>query len=120
MRVILLLLALLAVLIIASTTENNIECRVLLGSLIAWATVVLAVVSFHVRQELGADIQYIPAEYVAENETSTYFGTEDGNIFYVDRIPFINRNIPYLLGMDTKGTTDVTDDIILTVWALCE
>ena len=79
-----------------------------------------AILAFHAGKELGPDIQYIPAEYVAENETSKYFGTENGNIFYVDRIPLINRNVPYLLGMDTNGTPDVTDDIILTVWELCE
>lgn len=66
------------------------------------------------------DFQYVPAEYIAENSTSTYFGTEDGNIFYVDRMPLIDKEVPYLLGMDTNGTPNVKDDEILTVWRLCE
>lgn len=80
----------------------------------------LMIGAWWVRITETPDFQYVPAEYIAENETSTYFGTEDGNIFYVDRIPLIDKNILYLLGMDTKGTSDVTDDEILTVWRLCE
>lgn len=107
---------LLVVLICEDSEEDRFPYAVLLGLLI----VVWASYCFYTGKNLCPDIQYIPAEYVAENETSTYFGTEDGNIFYVDRIPLINRNVPYLLGMDTQGTQDVTDDVILTVWELCE
>ena len=85
-----------------------------------WCVLALMIGSWLVGIMETPDFQYVPAEYIAENETSTYFGTEDGNIFYIDRMPLIDRNVPYLLGMDTKGTSDVTDDIILTVWALCE
>ena len=108
------------VLLVVSIREDSEEDRfphaVFLGLLI----VSFSSYCFYTGKNLCPDIQYIPAEYVAENETSTYFGTEDGNIFYVDRIPLINRNVPYLLGMDTNGTEDVADDAILTVWALCE
>lgn len=106
--------------VVLVATEKDMEIRCFLAAIATFFIVGLAILSFHTGKELGPGIQYIPAEYVAENETSTYFGTEDGNIFYVDRIPLIDRNVPYLLGMDTKGTPDVTDDIILTVWALCE
>ena len=85
-----------------------------------WFVSLLMFVSWFVGKNQTPDFQYVPAEYIAENETSTYFGTEDGNIFYVDRMPLIDKDVPYLLGMDTKGTSDVTDDEILTVWRLCE
>ena len=113
---VLVIAVLLVVLIVEDSEEDRYPPAVLLGLFI----VALSSCCFYTGQNLCPDIQYIPAEYVAENETSTYFGTEDGNIFYVDRIPLINRNVPYLLGMDTNGTPDVTDDVILTVWGLCE
>ena len=106
----------LVVLICEDSEEDRFPHAVFLGLLI----VIFSSYLFYTGKNLCPDIQYIPAEYVAENEASTYFRTEDGNIFYVDRIPLINRNVPYLLGMDTNGTPDVTDDIILTVWELCE
>lgn len=102
------------------TFEEDVGMRSIISIVAVFFAFAGAILAFHAGKELGPDIQYIPAEYVAENETSTYFGTEDGNIFYVDRIPLINRNVPYLLGMDTQGTQDVTDDVILTVWELCE
>lgn len=85
-----------------------------------WCVLALMIGSWLVGLMETPYVQYVPAEYIAENETSTYFGTEDGNIFYVDRMSLIDRNVPYLLGMDTKGTSDVKDDEILTVWRLCE
>lgn len=100
--------------------EEDVGVRSIISFVAVFFAFAGAILAFHAGKELGPDIQYIPAEYVAENETSTYFGTEDGNIFYVDRIPLINRNVPYLLSMDTQGTQDVTDDVILTVWELCE
>ena len=112
----LVILVLLVVLMVADSEEDRYPPTVFLGLLI----VALSFWCFYMGTNICPDFQYVPAEYVAENETSTYFGTEDGNIFYVDRIPLINRNVPYLLGMDTNGTPDVTDDIILTVWELCE
>lgn len=109
-----------AVLLVVLICEDSEEDRYPPAVLLGLSIVALSFCCFYTGTNLFPDIQYIPAEYVAENEASTYFGTEDGNIFYVDRIPLINRNVPYLLGMDTNGTPDVTDDIILTVWELCE
>lgn len=86
----------------------------------AWTNIMVMIVVSALSATVPPDFQCVPAEYIAENATSTYFGTEDGNIFYVDRMPLIDKNIPYLLGMDTKGTSDVKDDEILTVWGLCE
>lgn len=108
------------IILILMIREEFVELRYCLGAIVALLIIGSAILSFYEGKELVPDIQYVPAEYVAENDNSTYFGTETGNIFYVDRIPLINRNVPYLLGMDTNGTPDVTDDIILTVWSLCE
>ena len=80
----------------------------------------LMIGAWWVRITETPDFQYVPAEYIAENETSTYFGTEDGNIFWVQNEFHYPEYVPYLLGMDTKGTSDVKDDEILTVWGLCE
>lgn len=85
-----------------------------------WVAVVYMIFAWHMGKNQTPAFQYVPAEYIAENETSTYFGTEDGNIFYVDRMPLIDKDIPYLLGMDTNGTSDITDDEIITVWGLYE
>ena len=85
-----------------------------------WVNLIVMIVVGLLNSSRTPEFQYVPAEYIAENATSTYFGTQDGNIFYVDRMPLIDKNVPYLLGMDTKGTSDVTDDEILTVWRLCE
>lgn len=109
-----------AVLLVALICEDSEKGRYHLAIFLGLPILALSLSCFYVGTKLPPDIQYVPAEYVAENETSTYFGTEDGNIFYIDRIPLVNRNVPYLLGMDTQGTQDVTDDIILTVWSLCE
>ena len=96
------------------------ESKDLLCITCVWAVLVLVLLAHHIGETRVKDFQYVPAEYIAENSTATYFGTEDGNIFYVDRMPLIDKDVPYLLGMDTKGTSDVTDDEILTVWRLCE
>lgn len=109
-----------AVLLVVLILEDLAEYRLLAAILLGVLIVALSLGCCYVGTTLCPNIQYIPAEYVAENETSTYFGTEDGNIFYVDRMPLIDKDVPYLLGMDTKGTSDVTDDEILTVWRLCE
>ena len=59
---------------------------------------------------------YMPAEIVAVNEESTYFGNEEGHIYYCSRNPNWKSDVPYLLHMDSCGTEDVTDDIIMAVW----
>lgn len=63
------------------------------------------------------NIKYIPAEIVATNDESTYFGTPDGHIYAVEtglhRWP---DDVPYLLNVDTNGTDERTDDEILVVW----
>lgn len=59
---------------------------------------------------------YLPAEIVAQNPYYTYFASEDGNIFASAIRPWHDMNSPYLLCMDTMGTTHVEDDEILVVW----
>jgi len=61
-------------------------------------------------------IYYMPAEIVAVNEESTYFGNEEGHIYYCSRNRNWDLDVPYLLHMDSQGTTDVTDDVVLNVW----
>lgn len=96
------------------------ESKDLLCITCVWAVLVLVLLAHHIGETRVKDFQYVPAEYIAENSTSTYFGTEDGNIFWVQNEFHYPEYVPYLLGMDTKGTSDVTDDEILTVWRLCE
>lgn len=85
-----------------------------------WCVTCLMFVAWVIGKTQTPDFQYVPAEYIAENSTSTYFGTEDGNIFWIQNEFHYPEHVPYLLGMDTKGTSDVSDDEILTVWRLCE
>ena len=59
---------------------------------------------------------YVPAEIVAENENYTFFSTNDGHIFCVDKNENWPKDVPYLLDMETHGTDDVTDDEVLVVW----
>ena len=60
---------------------------------------------------------YIPAEIGAENETSVYFGTEEGHIFYITKCGITYPDtVPYMLQMDSMGTKDVTDDEIIVAW----
>ena len=60
---------------------------------------------------------YQPAEVVAYNDTSVYFGTTDNNIFYIEAnyIEYPDT-VPYLLHMDSMGTDDISDDEIIVVW----
>lgn len=69
-------------------------------------------------KDVGGDIQYyLPAEIVAENETSVYFGTKDGHIYYIEKLGFeYPQEYPYLLHMNDNGTKDITDDEIIGVW----
>ena len=66
------------------------------------------------------DTYYLPCEIVAQNETSTYFGTVDAEyqeIYAVEtRCHEWLDDVPYLLYMDNKGTEDVRDDEVLCVW----
>lgn len=66
------------------------------------------------------DTYYLPCEIVAQNETSTYFGTVDAEyqeIYAVEtRCHEWPDDVPYLLYMDSKGTDDVRDDEVLCVW----
>lgn len=100
--------------------SNTKGMKDLLCCVCVWSMICLICVAWFCGTKQITDFQYVPAEYIAENKSSTYFGTEDGNIFYVDRLDWIDPDVPYLLGMDTHGTRDVTDDEILTVWKLCE
>ena len=59
---------------------------------------------------------YVPAEIVAENENYTFFSTNDGHIFCVDKNENWPTDVPYLLDVETHGTDDVTDDEVLVVW----
>lgn len=59
---------------------------------------------------------YLPAEIVAQNTYYTYFASEDGNLFASEIRPWHDNRYPYLLCMDTMGTTHVEDDEILVVW----
>lgn len=62
-------------------------------------------------------VRYIPAEIVATNDTSTYFGTPDGHIYAVEtRLHYWPDDVPYLLDVNTNGTDDKTDDEVLVVW----
>lgn len=66
------------------------------------------------------DTYYLPCEIVAQNETSTYFGTVDAEyqeIYAVEtRCHEWPDDVPYLLYMDSKSTEDVRDDEVLCVW----
>ena len=59
---------------------------------------------------------YMPAEIAAQNTYATFFVTEDGNVFVSEKRPWHNENSPYLLSMDTMGTTQIEDDEIRVVW----
>lgn len=59
---------------------------------------------------------YLPAEIVATNDTSTYFGCENGQIYYITSDDAWADDVPYLLYMDGMGTDDPTDDAILVIW----
>lgn len=59
---------------------------------------------------------YMPAEIAAQNAYNTYFASEDGNVFVSEIRPWHDMDSPYLLCMDTMGTTQVEDDEILVVW----
>ena len=62
-------------------------------------------------------IRYIPAEIVATNDESTYFGTPSGHIYAAETgLHHWPDDVPYLLNVDTNGTDDRTDDEILVVW----
>lgn len=64
---------------------------------------------------------YQPAEIVAYNDTSVYFGTENNNIFYLTTCGLnYPDTVPYLLHMDSMGTDDVSDDKILVAWRCVE
>ena len=66
------------------------------------------------------DTYYLPCEVLASNDISTYFGTVDSDsqeIFAVETDDHIwPDDVPYLLCMDGKGTTDMKDDEVLVVW----
>lgn len=59
---------------------------------------------------------YLPAEIAAQNTYATFFVAEDGSVFVCEKRPWHDENSPYLLAMDTNGTTYVEDDEILVVW----
>lgn len=64
---------------------------------------------------------YQPAEIVAYNDTSVYFGTTNNNIFYLTTCGLnYPDTVPYLLHMDSMGTDDVSDDKILVAWRCIE
>lgn len=112
-------LAILSLAIFTINEENKVV-RMFFGATLMLACIWAAIIAFSVGKEFGPNLEYRPAEYVAENETSTYFGTEDGHIFYVSKINDIDPYVPYILGIDNRGTQNVEDDIVMTVWSLCE
>lgn len=98
---------------------DDTELRITFG-VVEFIAILMLYGSLMGRVNSTPDFQYVPAEIVATNLTSTYFGTEDGNIYYIQKNPHWPDDVPYLLGMDTKGTQNVTDDEIVTVWRLYE
>ena len=66
------------------------------------------------------DTYSLPCEIVAQNETSTYFGTVDAEyqeIYAVEtRCHEWPDDVPYLIYMYSKGKEDVRDDEVLCVW----
>ena len=68
------------------------------------------------------ETSYIGAELVAINSESVYFGTIDGEIYYMDaEMPFAwDKEACYLLGMDLHDADTPLDDEIVTVWKCCD
>lgn len=95
------------------------EC-ILLGVIEFLIGCLLFVLPYHKGYDNNDDTYYLPCEIVAQNETSTYFGTVDAEyqeIYAVEtRCHEWPDDVPYLLYMDSKGTEDVRDDEVLCVW----
>lgn len=106
-------LALLALFAVAYRNDKDRQERCMYAVLIA---AVCAVAITVLRPSPTPQDYYLPAEIVAENEISTYFGCENGHIYYASRNPSWPDDVPYLLYMDSQGTKDPTDDTILVVW----
>lgn len=102
------------VLFILIGAENDDVCGLMFGALLILAAGIMFGKGL---PDLDDNVRYIPAEIVATNDESTYFGTPDGHIYAVEtglhRWP---DDVPYLLNVDTNGTDERTDDEILVVW----
>ena len=94
--------------------------RILLGAIEFLLGCSLFVLPYYKGYANNDGTYYLPCEIVAQNETSTYFGTVDAKyqeIYAVEtRCHEWPDDVPYLLYMDSKSTEDVRDDEVLCVW----
>ena len=63
---------------------------------------------------------YYPAEVISQENGIVYFGgvdVDDPQVYTYATNNVFSANIPYLLTMDTRNTSNPEDDEILVVWA---
>lgn len=63
---------------------------------------------------------YYPAEVISQEDGIVYFGgvdVDDPQVYTYATNNVFSANIPYLLTMDTRNTSNPEDDEILVVWA---
>lgn len=71
-------------------------------------------------EEETSDFYYYQAEIIAQSDGIVTFGgvdVENPQIYVYNAGKELDYDVPYLLTMDNMRTDDVSDDIVVVVWA---
>lgn len=90
---------------------------IFIGAFIIWVSIVMIT---NTSDKDDGEFYYYQAEIIAQSDGIVTFGgvdVENPQIYVYNAGKELDCDVPYLLTMDNMRTDDVSDDIVVVVWA---